>query len=141
MWDHLFDRQTRLLPGRVAPEFLDGLKRLDLTRPGVGLYGGQPFAGQGVVRLSLPAGPEHAEVLVRRGVVAEPSYGTQLQDMANPGVAPEGKVRVTYSSVPVRFADGTLVELRKPELDIDFGELPAPEDDGKRYLKVPINGL
>ena len=35
MWDHLFDRQTRLLPGRVAPEFLDGLKRLDLTRPGV----------------------------------------------------------------------------------------------------------
>jgi len=35
VWDHLFDRQTRLLPGRVAPEFLDGLKRLDLTRPGV----------------------------------------------------------------------------------------------------------
>lgn len=35
MWDHLFDRQTRLLPGRVAPAFLDGLKRLDLTRPGV----------------------------------------------------------------------------------------------------------
>jgi phenylalanine-4-hydroxylase len=25
VWDHLFDRQTRLLPGRVAPEFLDGL--------------------------------------------------------------------------------------------------------------------
>lgn len=35
VWDHLFDRQTRLLPGRVAPEFLDGLKQLDLTRPGV----------------------------------------------------------------------------------------------------------
>ena len=35
VWDHLFNRQTRLLPGRVAPEFLDGLKRLDLTRPGV----------------------------------------------------------------------------------------------------------
>jgi phenylalanine-4-hydroxylase len=35
VWDHLFDRQTRLLPGRVAPEFLDGLERLDLTRPGV----------------------------------------------------------------------------------------------------------
>lgn len=26
----------------------------DLTRPGVGLYGGKPFAGEGVVRLSLP---------------------------------------------------------------------------------------
>ncbi|MBU6166776.1 MAG: phenylalanine 4-monooxygenase [Alphaproteobacteria bacterium] len=35
VWDHLFDRQTRVLPGRVAPEFLDGLQRLDLTRPGV----------------------------------------------------------------------------------------------------------
>jgi phenylalanine-4-hydroxylase len=35
VWDHLFDRQSRLLPGRVAPEFMDGLKRLDLTRPGV----------------------------------------------------------------------------------------------------------
>jgi len=35
VWDHLFDRQTRLLPGRVAPEFLDGLRRLDLTRSGV----------------------------------------------------------------------------------------------------------
>ena len=35
VWDDLFDRQTRLLPGRAAPEFLDGLKRLDLTRPGV----------------------------------------------------------------------------------------------------------
>jgi phenylalanine-4-hydroxylase len=35
VWDHLFASQTRLLPGRVAPEFLDGLGRLDLTRPGV----------------------------------------------------------------------------------------------------------
>lgn len=35
VWDHLFDRQTRLLPGRVAPEFLEGLQLLDMTRPGV----------------------------------------------------------------------------------------------------------
>ncbi|WP_353218193.1 phenylalanine 4-monooxygenase [Sandarakinorhabdus sp.] len=35
VWDALFDRQTRLLPGRVAPEFLEGLQRLDLTRPGI----------------------------------------------------------------------------------------------------------
>ncbi len=35
VWDRLFDRQTQLLPGRAAPEFLDGLTRLDLTRPGV----------------------------------------------------------------------------------------------------------
>ncbi|MFZ4382245.1 MAG: phenylalanine 4-monooxygenase, partial [Sandarakinorhabdus sp.] len=35
VWDRLFARQTRLLPGRVAPEFLDGLRLLDLGRPGV----------------------------------------------------------------------------------------------------------
>jgi len=35
VWDHLFARQTKLLPGRVAPEFLDGLKLLDMSRPGV----------------------------------------------------------------------------------------------------------
>ena len=35
VWDHLFERQTRLLPGRVAPEFLEGLALLDLSRPGV----------------------------------------------------------------------------------------------------------
>ncbi|KUR74508.1 phenylalanine 4-monooxygenase [Novosphingobium sp. FSW06-99] len=34
-WDHLFDRQARLLPGRVAPEFLDGLDFLRLAEPGI----------------------------------------------------------------------------------------------------------
>ncbi len=33
------------------------------------------------------------------GVVPEPVYGGQLQDMAVPGVAPEGKVRVDYTPV------------------------------------------
>lgn len=35
MWDRLFDRQARLLPGRVAPEFLDGLHILRMERPGI----------------------------------------------------------------------------------------------------------
>ena len=34
-WDRLFERQARMLPGRVAPEFLDGLDVLRLTRPGI----------------------------------------------------------------------------------------------------------
>jgi phenylalanine-4-hydroxylase len=34
-WDLLFERQTRLLPGRVAPEFLAGLDILRLSRPGI----------------------------------------------------------------------------------------------------------
>lgn len=71
-----------------------------------------------LVRLSIPAGSEHAEIIQRLGVLAEPTYGGQLQDMANPGVVPEGKVRVSYSTQRVSFADGEQVELRKPNLEI-----------------------
>ena len=35
MWDRLFERQARLLPGRAAPEFLEGLDMLRMTRPGI----------------------------------------------------------------------------------------------------------
>ena len=34
-WDLLFDRQVRMLPGRVAPEFIDGLDILRLSKPGI----------------------------------------------------------------------------------------------------------
>ncbi|ALJ14832.1 phenylalanine 4-monooxygenase [Sphingopyxis macrogoltabida] len=34
-WDTLFDRQARLLPGRVTPEFIDGLDMLRLSKPGI----------------------------------------------------------------------------------------------------------
>ncbi|MGE8295522.1 MAG: di-heme oxidoredictase family protein [Pseudomonas sp.] len=96
-----------------------------------------------LVRLSIPAAAEDAELLQRQGVVAEPTYGTQLQDMANPGVAPEGKVRVNYSSVPVRFADGTLVELRKPQLEITqlgYGKL-HPDTRFSTRIAPPMIGL
>jgi phenylalanine-4-hydroxylase len=35
MWDRLFERQAKMLPGRVAPEFIDGLDVLRLSRPGI----------------------------------------------------------------------------------------------------------
>jgi phenylalanine-4-hydroxylase len=35
LWDRLYARQTAQLPGRAAPEFLDGLKRLDLGAGGI----------------------------------------------------------------------------------------------------------
>ncbi|WP_424282600.1 di-heme oxidoredictase family protein [Ectopseudomonas oleovorans] len=96
-----------------------------------------------LVRLSIPAGPEHAEMLIHQGVVAEPTYGTQMQDMANPGVTPEGKIRVTYSSVPVRFADGTQVELRKPQLVISqlgYGDM-HPNTRFSARIAPPMIGL
>ncbi len=35
MWDRLFERQAKLLPGRVAPAFIDGLDILRMSRPGI----------------------------------------------------------------------------------------------------------
>ena len=35
VWDVLFERQTRMLPGRAAPEFLEGLDVLRLSKPGI----------------------------------------------------------------------------------------------------------
>lgn len=35
MWDRLFARQTAILPGRAAPEFLQGLDVLRMSKPGI----------------------------------------------------------------------------------------------------------
>ncbi len=35
LWDQLFDRQARMLRGRVVPEFLAGLDILRMTKPGI----------------------------------------------------------------------------------------------------------
>ncbi|WP_278446887.1 di-heme oxidoredictase family protein [Stutzerimonas kunmingensis] len=96
-----------------------------------------------LVRLSIPAGPEHAEVVRERGIAPEPSYGGQLQDMAIPGVAPEGKVWLRYSSEQVRFADGTEVELRRPEIelnDLAYGDM-HPETRMSLRIAPPMIGL
>lgn len=96
-----------------------------------------------LVRLSIPAGSEHAEIIQRLGVLAEPTYGGQLQDMANPGVVPEGKVRVSYSTQQVSFADGEQVELRKPNLEISqlgYGDL-HPETLFSARIAPPMIGL
>ncbi|UZK66611.1 phenylalanine 4-monooxygenase [Sphingomonas sp. M1-B02] len=34
-WDRLFERQSKMLPGRVAPEFLAGLDVLRMSKPGI----------------------------------------------------------------------------------------------------------
>ena len=71
-----------------------------------------------LVRLSIPNDPAYATLIEQSGVLPEPVYGGQLQDMAIPGVAPEGKVRVDYDLLPVTFKDGTRIELRQPKLQI-----------------------
>lgn len=96
-----------------------------------------------LVRLSIPDAPAYAKVIEQVGVVPEPVYGGQFQDMAVPGVAPEGKVRVDYTPVPVRFKDGTEVELRKPVLQItQFGYGPMhPDTRFSARVAPPMIGL
>ncbi|MFD2642228.1 di-heme oxidoredictase family protein [Pseudomonas japonica] len=96
-----------------------------------------------LVRLSIPDQPHYAKVIERQGIVPEPVYGGQLQDMAIPGVAPEGKVRVEYEPLTVTFADGTAVELRKPKLQItQLGYGPMhPDTRFSARIAPPMIGL
>lgn len=96
-----------------------------------------------LVRLSIPDAPEFARLIEQVGVVPEPVYGGQFQDMAVPGVAPEGKVRVDYTPVPIRFKDGTEVELRKPVLQItQLGYGPMhPDTRFSARVAPPMIGL
>ncbi|MDN3219155.1 di-heme oxidoreductase family protein [Pseudomonas nunensis] len=96
-----------------------------------------------LVRLSIPDAPAYAKVIEHVGVVPEPVYGGQLQDMSVPGVAPEGKVRVDYTPVPIRFKDGTEVELRKPTLQItQLGYGPMhPDTRFSARVAPPMIGL
>ncbi|MCF5708460.1 c-type cytochrome [Pseudomonas syringae] len=96
-----------------------------------------------LVRLSIPNKPEFADLIQRNGVLPEPVYGGQLQDMSNPGVAPEGKVRVEYDAMSVKFRDGTAVELRQPTLRITqlgYGPL-HPDTHVSARIAPPMIGL
>ena len=102
-----------------------------------------PNAVSMLVRLSIPDDPAYAKVIERLGVVPEPVYGGQFQDMSVPGVVPEGKVRVDYTAVPVRFKDGSEIELRKPTLQItQLGYGPMhPDTRFSARIAPPMIGL
>ncbi len=102
-----------------------------------------PNAVSMLVRLSIPDAPAYAKLIEQLGVVPEPVYGGQLQDMAVPGVLPEGKVRVDYTPLNVTFKDGTVVELRKPDLRItQLGYGPMhPDTRFSARVAPPMIGL
>ncbi|GGJ82793.1 di-heme oxidoreductase family protein [Pseudomonas matsuisoli] len=96
-----------------------------------------------LVRLSIPATDGDERTLQTLGVVPEPTYGTQLQDMAVPGITPEGRVRFDWSTRTMRFADGHEVELHAPTLRIDrLGYGPMhPETQFSARIAPPMIGL
>ncbi|CFX26012.1 Thiol oxidoreductase [Candidatus Filomicrobium marinum] len=98
------------------------------------------------LRLSVsPSTDQERQLLKERrvNVIAEPTYGGQLQDIAIKGHAAEGHMKITYEDVPVPFADGTSVTLRKPSYeitDLAYGPL-QPDVMTSPRIAPPMIGL
>ena len=104
---------------------------------------GSPTAVSMLVRLSIPATAAQQDILQRQGVIAEPTYGGQLQDGAIAGLEPEGRIRLEYQPVEFRFSDGHVVQLQRPQLQIDqlaYGPL-HPDTRFSVRVAPPMIGL
>ena len=74
------------------------------------------------LRLARPARTEEERKLVedlRAMNFPDPVYGGQLQDLAVPGLAAEGRMHITYEKHPVTLGDGETVSLRKPRYSVE----------------------
>lgn len=84
------------------------------------------------LRLSVP--PVTAEEKQRlasldTGVIPEPTYGGQFQDLSVPGIPAEGRMTISYTDQTVELAGGEVVTLRKPEYGVaDLGYGPMRDD-------------
>lgn len=81
------------------------------------------------LRLSIPAQNADQQKLLdehRVNVIPEPTYGSQLQDIAIQGHEIEGRMQIDYQEITVELADGERVSLRKPSYrisDLGYGPL------------------
>jgi CxxC motif-containing protein (DUF1111 family) len=84
------------------------------------------------LRLSVPARTAEEQAALESGaakVIAEPTYGGQLQDFAVPGLSAEGRMVIDFVEEPVTLDDGTVVSLRRPTYSVaDLGYGPMAED-------------
>lgn len=61
-----------------------------------------------------------------RATIPDPIYGGQLQDLAVPGLAGEGQMKITYEDITETFADGVTISIRKPSyeaVNLNYGPL------------------
>ncbi len=83
---------------------------------------GQADATSMFLRLARAAETEEekAQVADHRALnFPDPTYGRQLQDLAVPGLAGEGRMKMSYQSVPVMLGDGTALSLRWPSYSVE----------------------
>lgn len=81
------------------------------------------------LRLSIPGGPSPEGIADWIATSPEPTYGGQLQDLAAPGHASEGRMDITWSETPVTLADGTVVSLRAPTYTFADPAYGPPAED------------
>lgn len=114
----LFDQMWVIAPSRDGD--IDGLgplyNRLSCAgcHPGNG-RGGAPDSPQEelrsmLVRLSIPGMSGDG------GPLPHPFYGDQLNESAVPGLQPEGRAEIGYTTLQVRLEGGEQVELRQPRI-------------------------
>ncbi len=73
----------------------------------------------------------------------DPTYGGQLQDLAVPGLAAEGRMIIDYTEETVTLAGGETVSLRKPRYsvaDLAYGPLD-PETTFSPRIANPMIGM
>ncbi len=81
------------------------------------------------LRLARPAAtPEETALVAAKRALnfPDPVYGAQLQDLAVPGLAAEGRMKIVYTEKPLSLKDGTVVSLRQPDTsiaDLAYGPL------------------
>lgn len=88
-----------------------------------------------------PAGPEQAltAAVVRISLIdgsADPIYGTHIQTRSLPGLPAEAKVSVSWRYHNETLPDGTVVELRQPDVDMKDWGYGAPSKDLQTSLRV-----
>ncbi|WP_416796496.1 di-heme oxidoredictase family protein [Ciceribacter azotifigens] len=85
-----------------------------------------------ILRLARPAhSDKERQALAELKVAsfADDTYGSQLQDMAVPGLAAEGRVTIAYTEERVTLAGGETIMLRKPQYSVtDLGYGPLGSD-------------
>jgi len=83
---------------------------------------GNPDATSMFLRLARAAETEEERSAVADHTVLnfpDPVYGGQLQDLAVPGLAGEGRMGIAYEEIPVTLGDGTRLSLRKPVYSVE----------------------
>ena len=76
-------------------------------------------------RLSLP---KPADAIDGQPPIPVPGFGTQLNNRAIFGTAPEGKIKIDYTEQTLTTADGTRVYLRYPNYTFTETYQPLPEN-------------